>query len=183
MIESSTARLKLKNKIWSPVKTSRTSLQSSPSPIQAKQYSPNESYLPNRSRFWHINTLNALQILSGQAKMGGGVLTEKINSNPSLSSSSSTTCFSHFCTSALRTKALTSSTNHRDELLRRLGLFQLVLIGVGASIGAGIFVVTGTVARDAGPGIFFFLNYSNSIQHHGGREWEGLKKSNNSLFI
>ncbi|XP_044503901.1 cationic amino acid transporter 9, chloroplastic [Mangifera indica] len=85
--------------------------------------------------------------------MGGGVLTENINSNPSLSSSSSTTCFSHFCTSALRTKALNSSTNHRDELLRRLGLFQLVLIGVGASIGAGIFVVTGTVARDAGPGV------------------------------
>jgi APA family basic amino acid/polyamine antiporter len=27
-----------------------------------------------------------------------------------------------------------------------------VLLGIGASIGAGIFVVTGTVARDAGPG-------------------------------
>jgi APA family basic amino acid/polyamine antiporter len=32
-------------------------------------------------------------------------------------------------------------------------LFDLILLGVGASIGAGIFVVTGTVARDAGPGV------------------------------
>ncbi|KAI6702795.1 hypothetical protein NL676_011931 [Syzygium grande] len=38
-------------------------------------------------------------------------------------------------------------------LVRRLGLFDLVLLGIGASIGAGIFVVTGTVARDAGPGV------------------------------
>lgn len=36
--------------------------------------------------------------------------------------------------------------------MRRLGVFDLILIGIGASIGAGIFVVTGTVARDAGPG-------------------------------
>ncbi|XP_031287703.1 cationic amino acid transporter 9, chloroplastic [Pistacia vera] len=87
--------------------------------------------------------------------MGGEALIHKSNSNPA-SSSSSSTCFSHFWTSALRTKTLTSpnvSTNHGDELLRRLGLFELVLIGVGASIGAGIFVVTGTVARDAGPGV------------------------------
>lgn len=38
--------------------------------------------------------------------------------------------------------------------MRRLGVFDLILIGIGASIGAGIFVVTGTVARDAGPGEF-----------------------------
>ncbi|KHN20478.1 Cationic amino acid transporter 9, chloroplastic [Glycine soja] len=38
-------------------------------------------------------------------------------------------------------------------LSRRLGVLDLVLLGIGASIGAGIFVVTGTVARDAGPGV------------------------------
>lgn len=38
-------------------------------------------------------------------------------------------------------------------LVRRLGLFDLILLGIGASIGAGIFVVTGTVAADAGPGV------------------------------
>ena len=76
------------------------------------------------------------------------------------SSSSSSSYISRFCSSALRTKTLASSspsdssirTLSGDALVRRLGLFDLILIGVGASIGAGIFVVTGTVARDAGPG-------------------------------
>lgn len=42
---------------------------------------------------------------------------------------------------------------HGDVLVRRLGLLELILIGIGASIGAGIFVITGTVAHDAGPGV------------------------------
>ncbi|KAJ6335098.1 hypothetical protein OIU78_011855 [Salix suchowensis] len=78
----------------------------------------------------------------------------------SSSSSSSSSWFSHFCSSALRTKPVNSpldtvlvSRNSTDALVRRLGLLDLILIGVGASIGAGIFVVTGTVARDAGPGV------------------------------
>ncbi|GLT39605.1 hypothetical protein SLA2020_137870 [Shorea laevis] len=69
---------------------------------------------------------------------------------------SSQSCFSHFCSSARRAKTLTSSSTLSttgDGLIRRLGLFDLILLGVGASIGAGIFVVTGTVARDAGPGV------------------------------
>jgi len=72
---------------------------------------------------------------------------------------SSATWFSHFRASALRSKSLpppSSQTAVRstsgDSLVRRLGLFDLILLGVGASIGAGVFVVTGTVARDAGPG-------------------------------
>lgn len=94
--------------------------------------------------------------------MGGeNVQTEKSNNNSSSSSSPSAsdpppTCFSHFWSSALRAKTLTAPsvrTNDGEGLLRRLGLFELVLIGVGASLGAGIFVVTGTVARDAGPGV------------------------------
>ncbi|KAK9202566.1 hypothetical protein WN944_017777 [Citrus x changshan-huyou] len=96
--------------------------------------------------------------------MGGeNVQIEKSNNNSSSSSSSSPsasgpppTCFSHFWSSALRAKILTAPsvrTNDGEGLLRRLGLFELVLIGVGASVGAGIFVVTGTVARDAGPGV------------------------------
>ncbi|KAJ6804569.1 cationic amino acid transporter 9, chloroplastic [Iris pallida] len=57
---------------------------------------------------------------------------------------------------ALRRKPLPGPDDSRaggDVLVRRLGLLDLILIGVGASIGAGIFVVTGTVARDAGPGV------------------------------
>ncbi|XP_057980951.1 cationic amino acid transporter 9, chloroplastic-like [Malania oleifera] len=64
---------------------------------------------------------------------------------------------SRFCSSARRAKSLTppaaSSETSDGTLVRRLGLFDLVLIGIGASIGAGIFVVTGTAARDAGPGV------------------------------
>ncbi|KAG8363438.1 hypothetical protein BUALT_Bualt19G0022600 [Buddleja alternifolia] len=75
--------------------------------------------------------------------------------------SSTSSCFSRFCSSALRSKTLSppSETAVRkrsgdgDGLVRRLGLFDLILLGIGASIGAGIFVVTGTVARDAGPGV------------------------------
>lgn len=80
------------------------------------------------------------------------------------SSSSSSSFFSRFWSSALRTKPLISPsdassnrTNSGDGLVRRLGVIDLVLLGVGASIGAGIFVVTGTVARDAGPGELFLL--------------------------
>ncbi|KAM3685499.1 hypothetical protein ACJW31_11G122500 [Castanea mollissima] len=72
------------------------------------------------------------------------------------SSTSSSTWWSNFCSSALRTKPQVSPSANSvrvvgDGLVRRLGLLDLVLIGVGASIGAGIFVVTGTVARDVGP--------------------------------
>ncbi|KAK3011733.1 hypothetical protein RJ639_012643 [Escallonia herrerae] len=73
--------------------------------------------------------------------------------------SSSASCISHFWSSALRAKTLAPPsetavrTNSGEGLVRRLGLFDLVLIGIGASIGAGIFVVTGTVAHDAGPGV------------------------------
>ncbi|XP_022759485.1 cationic amino acid transporter 9, chloroplastic-like [Durio zibethinus] len=65
-------------------------------------------------------------------------------------------CFSHFWSSARRAKTLSTSANRTpsgDGLIRRLGLFDLIIIGVGASIGAGIFVVTGTVAHEAGPGV------------------------------
>ncbi|KAL1546507.1 Cationic amino acid transporter 9, chloroplastic [Salvia divinorum] len=75
------------------------------------------------------------------------------------SSPSSPSFLSHFCSSALRSKPLsppTDATVHTTSaqgLVRRLGVFDLILLGIGASIGAGIFVVTGTVARDAGPGV------------------------------
>ncbi|RDX92740.1 Cationic amino acid transporter 9, chloroplastic [Mucuna pruriens] len=75
------------------------------------------------------------------------------------SSTSSSPCCSRFWSSALRSKRLVSPAEKaaRDSsdlgLSRRLGVLDLVLLGIGASIGAGIFVVTGTVARDAGPGV------------------------------
>ncbi|GLJ30648.1 hypothetical protein SUGI_0606990 [Cryptomeria japonica] len=41
----------------------------------------------------------------------------------------------------------------QEGLVRRLGVFDLILLGIGASVGAGIFVITGTVAKEAGPGV------------------------------
>ncbi|XP_020247110.1 cationic amino acid transporter 9, chloroplastic [Asparagus officinalis] len=69
--------------------------------------------------------------------------------------SSASSFISAFCSASLRRKTLpVGPTDSRsDDLVRGLGLVDLVLIGIGASIGAGIFVVTGTVARDAGPGV------------------------------
>ncbi|OAE28571.1 hypothetical protein AXG93_2175s1550 [Marchantia polymorpha subsp. ruderalis] len=46
-----------------------------------------------------------------------------------------------------------NSEDGGSSLERKLGLWDLILLGIGASIGAGIFVVTGTVAQDAGPGV------------------------------
>ncbi|KAF5731615.1 cationic amino acid transporter 9 chloroplastic isoform X1 [Tripterygium wilfordii] len=61
-------------------------------------------------------------------------------------SASSSSWLSRFWSSALRTKTFGSPTSAADF---RTSSGE----GVGASIGAGIFVVTGTVARDAGPGV------------------------------
>jgi len=46
------------------------------------------------------------------------------------------------------------------ELSREMGLLSATMIGVGAMIGAGIFVLTGIAAGTAGPGLLlaFFLN-------------------------
>uniref|UniRef100_A0A7N1A453 Uncharacterized protein n=1 Tax=Kalanchoe fedtschenkoi TaxID=63787 RepID=A0A7N1A453_KALFE len=89
--------------------------------------------------------------------------TEEMDPDKPLAASQPSFC-SNFWSSALRAKPLytsssssssgdSSPSNSGEELVRRLGLFDLILIGIGASIGAGIFVVTGTVARDAGPGV------------------------------
>ncbi|CAD6261379.1 unnamed protein product [Miscanthus lutarioriparius] len=61
---------------------------------------------------------------------------------------------SSFCAAALRRKpfgAHTFATATGEGLVQQLGVLELALLSVGASIGAGIFVVTGTVARDAWP--------------------------------
>lgn len=50
--------------------------------------------------------------------------------------------------------------NSEIELSREMGLLSATMIGVGAMIGAGIFVLTGIAAGTAGPGLLlvFFLN-------------------------
>src|SRR5205085_11281858 len=45
------------------------------------------------------------------------------------------------------------ATAQKKGLHRSLGAFQLTLLGVGAVIGTGIFVLTATAAQKAGPGM------------------------------
>lgn len=53
-----------------------------------------------------------------------------------------------------RKKALTASGDTSEPLLRCLGAFDLTLLGIGAIVGAGIFVITGVVAAtQTGPAI------------------------------
>ncbi|XP_043716507.1 cationic amino acid transporter 9, chloroplastic-like [Telopea speciosissima] len=77
-----------------------------------------------------------------------------------MGSSSSSSWLSRFCSSALRAKTLTpysseayTSTVSGEGLLRRLNLFDLILLGAGGTIGAGIFAITGAVAHDVGPSV------------------------------
>ncbi|XP_047081819.1 cationic amino acid transporter 9, chloroplastic-like [Lolium rigidum] len=98
-----------------------------------------------RTRHHHPLHVNAADAMEGE---------EDAHHRPS--SSSSRPFLSGLCAAALRRKPLASRTAaaaSSDGLVRQLGVLELVLIGIGASIGAGIFVITGTVARDAGPGV------------------------------
>ncbi|XP_054288765.1 cationic amino acid transporter 4-like [Macrosteles quadrilineatus] len=63
--------------------------------------------------------------------------------------------FSGFCTKMNRTKQLSSADDNMETPLKRcLNTFDITLLGIGHMVGAGIYVLTGTVARDlAGPGI------------------------------
>ena len=46
--------------------------------------------------------------------------------------------------------------NGRTGLKRNLGVFDLVMMGIGVTIGSGLFVITGVAAAEhAGPGLVF----------------------------
>ncbi|PRC93390.1 amino acid permease [Solimicrobium silvestre] len=57
----------------------------------------------------------------------------------------------------LRTKPIDAMPTHGEEatggLHRTIGLFQLTMFGVGATIGSGIFVILGDAVPKAGPGV------------------------------
>src|SRR5579863_2537775 len=48
---------------------------------------------------------------------------------------------------------MADAETHAGGLKRALGALDLTLLGIGAIIGAGIFVMTGVGARQAGPGL------------------------------
>ncbi|XP_042509410.1 cationic amino acid transporter 9, chloroplastic-like [Macadamia integrifolia] len=83
---------------------------------------------------------------------------------------SSSSWLSRFFSSALRAKPLTpysseacTSTVSKGGLLRRLGLFDLILIGIGGTIGAGIFAITGAVAHDVGPSVTISYGFAGLV--------------------
>ncbi|MFW5919577.1 MAG: amino acid permease, partial [Halanaeroarchaeum sp.] len=51
----------------------------------------------------------------------------------------------------------------QEELARELSLFDITMIGVGAMIGAGIFVLTGLAAGQAGPGLVMAFAFNGFI--------------------
>lgn len=48
-------------------------------------------------------------------------------------------------------------------LKRELGFLDLTLIGIGASVGSGIFVLTGVAAQSVGPGVVFSFGIAAAI--------------------
>lgn len=53
----------------------------------------------------------------------------------------------------LRIKPIEAAGRHDDELRRTISLFQLTMLGVGATIGTGIFVILGEAVPKAGPAV------------------------------
>jgi APA family basic amino acid/polyamine antiporter len=47
------------------------------------------------------------------------------------------------------------ATAEKRSLKRQLGAFSLMMLGIGAIIGTGIFVLTAVAANKAGPGMMF----------------------------
>ena len=52
-----------------------------------------------------------------------------------------------------------NSKKPKMELIRDMGLMHVTMIGAGAMIGAGIFVLTGLAAGLAGPALLLCLSF------------------------
>ena len=55
------------------------------------------------------------------------------------------------------------ATAEKKSLKRSLGAFQLTLLGIGAVIGTGIFVLTATAAQKAGPGMMISFIVAGTV--------------------
>src|SRR5438105_10680220 len=55
------------------------------------------------------------------------------------------------------------ATAEAKSLKRSLGAFQLTLLGIGAVIGTGIFVLTATAAQKAGPGMMVSFMIAGAV--------------------
>src|SRR5947209_9475830 len=55
------------------------------------------------------------------------------------------------------------ATAEKKGLHRSLGAFQLTMLGIGAVIGTGIFVLTATAAQKAGPGMMISFIIAGAV--------------------
>src|SRR3546814_2149532 len=55
------------------------------------------------------------------------------------------------------------ATAERKSLNRSLGAFQLTMLGIGAVIGTGIFVLTAEAAQKAGPGMMLSFTIAGAV--------------------
>ncbi len=67
-----------------------------------------------------------------------------------------------FATKPLDQLVKEAGESGEHSLKRTLGPFQLTALGVGAVIGAGIFVMVGLGAQYAGPGLMHHLAFSSA---------------------
>ena len=55
------------------------------------------------------------------------------------------------------------ATAEKNSLKRQLGAFQLTMLGIGAIIGTGIFVLTAEAAQKAGPGMMISFVIAGAV--------------------
>ena len=61
---------------------------------------------------------------------------------------------SNLLTLFARRKRITATNALQSQLRRCLTVFDLTILGIGSTLGAGIYILAGTVARNlAGPGV------------------------------
>ncbi|XP_027068357.1 cationic amino acid transporter 4, vacuolar isoform X2 [Coffea arabica] len=92
----------------------------------------------------------------GSGGSGGGVANSSSSARPPSSSSSPSRSWGLEC--LIRRKRVDSadSKRERSQLAKRLSVFDLVAIGVGSTIGAGVYILVGAVAREhTGPALTF----------------------------
>ena len=69
----------------------------------------------------------------------------------------------------LRRKPVTAMTAEagtdtgEGELARTIGLFQLSMFGIGATIGTGIFIVFSSAVPEAGPAVIFSFVFAGVV--------------------
>ncbi|XP_027173460.1 cationic amino acid transporter 4, vacuolar-like [Coffea eugenioides] len=92
----------------------------------------------------------------GSGGSGGGVANSSSSARSPSSSSSPSRSWGLEC--LIRRKRVDSadSKRERSQLAKRLSVFDLVAIGVGSTIGAGVYILVGAVAREhTGPALTF----------------------------